>query len=784
VYVSSARLRAFTLVTAMAGALIAAPSPALASGVPVAVNAVTGSAVEPIDPLRKADADGMSLNRIAPAWSWTTGSSEVTVAVVDSGASAVEDLDDGRLLPGRDIVNGDDDPTDDQGHGTYVATTIAGEADNNVGGAGVCWACRILPVKVLKPTSTGGTTGTAADAAAGIVWAADHGADIINVSFAGTVDSPVLREAVAHATAAGALIVASAGDRKSTAPTYPASIEPVIAVGGTDVTGKPLPDASTNPATAPWIDITAVGSRYGTDELGAKVRYTSSSAAAPLVSGAAALALSLRPDATAAQLRTALLGQSVDAGTAWGGAKQLDAGKVTRALGPEDTTAPIVTDTGLPLDGTVLCACRRYLYPTVLEDRDLVRLELVVRGDVVAKADASPMRFDWTPTGLDGPVDVTVRAYDSSGNVGAVSVTVGVDTTAPTASFLTPENYAIVDGLTTFTIEAGDDTAGIDFLGHTIDTTVGKGPWTVTYDFSSFEQGWFSFPVNLRDRAGNIAGFHHYVGIDHDIPVMSFDETDFPAILQGPIDFHLGVTDASLVSFELIVGGKVVNSTGLFSRVLAWPGADKLTGAYELTFRATDEAGHTSEVTRAVVVDNTAPKVGAVSLANKTLVRGTFAAGASGVTDASGIARVELHLNNSLYGKDTTAPYSVSVKSGIRNGKLLLEWVAYDKAGNRTSVSRTVIADNKVPTVSITKGPKNKAKVKGTVTLSVAAKDANGIAKVQLLVNGKVVATDTTSAYSLKVNTAKQKKTMKVQVRAYDKAGNLKSASTRTWYRR
>jgi hypothetical protein len=66
----------------------------------------------------------------------------------------------------------------------------------------------------------------------------------------------------------------------------------------------------------------------------------------------------------------------------------------------------------------------------------------------------------------------------------------------------------------------------------------------------------------------------------------------------------------------------------------------------------------------------------------------------------------------------------------------------------------------------------------------VKAADASGVARVELLVNGKVVARDHKAGYLLSLNASKQKKTVKIQVRAYDKLGNVKYTSTRTWYRR
>ena len=97
--------------------------------------------------------------------------------------------------------------------------------------------------------------------------------------------------------------------------------------------------------------------------------------------------------------------------------------------------------------------------------------------------------------------------------------------------------------------------------------------------------------------------------------------------------------------------------------------------------------------------------------------------------------------------------------------------------------ARTVVADNVLPTASITTAPKNKAKVKGTVKVYAKAADLSGISKVQLLVNGKVVATDTKAGYMLSYKVAGQKKTMKVRIRAYDKAGNVRYTTIRTYYR-
>ncbi|MEV6343445.1 S8 family serine peptidase [Actinoplanes sp. NPDC051851] len=183
--------------------------------------------------------------------------------------------------------------------------------------------------------------------------------------------------------------------------------------------------------------------------------------------------------------------------------------------------------------------------------------------------------------------------------------------------------------------------------------------------------------------------------------------------------------------------------------------------------------------------DTTAPTYKSWTPANNAKVHGTVAVTPSGLADNwSGIRAVDLYVNDKWNSWDYTSPFAPTFNTSGKNGSYKIKLKITDKAGNITwTGTRTIVADNITPTVSITKAPKNKAKVKGTVKVYVKASDKSGISKVQLIVNGKVVATDATSGYKLTFKVAKQKKTMKVRVRAYDKAGNVKYTTTRTYYR-
>ena len=246
------------------------------------------------------------------AWDITTGG-DITIAILDTGVSASHPDLAGKVLPGYDFINDDDDASDDEGHGTYTAGVAAANSDNGVGVAGVCWGCRILPVKVLNHRGQGDD----AHIAAGIRWAVDHGARIISMSLGGPDDTQVLRDAVAYAQERNVLIIAASGNGQNAGnlPNYPAAYPSVLAVaatGGSDlVTGFST--------TGDFVDIAAPGvgvwstlwNRRDGDTYGAA---NGTSAACPHVAGVAALVLTLRPDLSAGQLAEVLQASADDQG--------------------------------------------------------------------------------------------------------------------------------------------------------------------------------------------------------------------------------------------------------------------------------------------------------------------------------------------------------------------------------------------------------------------------------------------------------------------------------------
>jgi len=224
------------------------------------------------------------------AWNTTTGSSEVLVAVVDTGIYYYhEDLAVNYAPLGRDWVNMDEDPLDDHGHGTHCAGIIAAAINNGIGIAGLAQV-RIMAEKVLDSWGYG----YADWVANGIIHATDSGAKIISMSLGGYGYSELLHEAVKYAYDHGVLIIAAAGNDNTNMKVYPAGYDEVIAVAATDQYDSKAWFSN----WGDWIELAAPGvDIYSTVPWG-YMSASGTSMATPHVSGVAALVWSLHPNKT------------------------------------------------------------------------------------------------------------------------------------------------------------------------------------------------------------------------------------------------------------------------------------------------------------------------------------------------------------------------------------------------------------------------------------------------------------------------------------------------------
>lgn len=289
---------------------------------------------------------GMPMIQAPKAWEKTRGAG-ATVAIVDTGVAFENYAEFGRspelsrtnFVSPWDFTKNDSHPNDDNGHGTHVTGTVAQDWGDGIGVAGLAPDAAIMPVKVCLPT------GCPSDMmAAGIRWAVDHGADVINMSLGGPTLPLVERQALDYAEQQGVVIVAAAGNGSAfvggSSLDYPAKADTVIAVGALDLAGARTRYSNYGAHEHDGLQIMAPGgdlhadlngdgnpdgvlqSTYAFSCLGGPRDYTQfadcffhgTSMATPHVSGTVALLFSRFPDLTPRQVRSVLACAAIDAG--------------------------------------------------------------------------------------------------------------------------------------------------------------------------------------------------------------------------------------------------------------------------------------------------------------------------------------------------------------------------------------------------------------------------------------------------------------------------------------
>lgn len=214
--------------------------------------------VEPNDPCFKYQWHMRQVG-LPDAWKLGTGKG-VVVAVIDTGVTKVADLANTKFVPGWNFVANNDKADDDHGHGTHVAGTIAQSTNNKLGVVGVAPDVAIMPLKVLSARGSG----SVAAIAQSIRWAADHGANVINMSLGGPMAIGTMKSAVKYARDKGVVVIAAAGNDGHGRVGYPAKYPGVVAVAATQF------DESTTFYSnwGPEVDIAAPGGNTRVDQNG------------------------------------------------------------------------------------------------------------------------------------------------------------------------------------------------------------------------------------------------------------------------------------------------------------------------------------------------------------------------------------------------------------------------------------------------------------------------------------------------------------------------------------
>ncbi len=300
------------------------------------------------------------------AWNIATDATGVPIAVLDGGCdlnhvdfranrwintheinrNGIDDDGNGYIDDrfGYDFVTPDGDPTDEDGHGTQVTGVLGAVGDNSLSISGVCWNASVMTCRVLDASGNG----TFDHIAEGIIYAADNGARVSNMSFVSLTDDATLGEAIEYARSLDVVQVAAAGNFGDTTPTYPAAYDGVLAVIGTDSTDSRMGTSS----HGSWCDVAAPGDAILTLRKGGNTTTVSgTSFAAPHVAGLAALVRKINPDLDRRAVELTLSYSSEDFGPP-GFDDDFGWGRVNGELALEKATMLTTSTTSIPAGGT------------------------------------------------------------------------------------------------------------------------------------------------------------------------------------------------------------------------------------------------------------------------------------------------------------------------------------------------------------------------------------------------------------------------------------------------
>jgi subtilisin family serine protease len=273
---------------------------------------VASTATDPMRPQQW----GLDVVPVEPLWTCGSGSG-VDIAILDTGVDGGHPEFTGRITSGASLLDGATVPgaglVDTHGHGTHVAGIAAAGASDGVGIAGAAPSATIVPVKVLGANGAGSSD----DVARGIRWAADNGADVLNLSLSSPSPSVAMTEAIDYAVGLGSVVVVAAGNGGTSGVTrYPAADDNTIAVGAIDPQGWVAGLSS----RGSWVDVAAPGIGILSSIPGGPgipsgwAMKSGTSMASPYVSGVVASMRSSRGALNQQQVLAALTGTAIDRG--------------------------------------------------------------------------------------------------------------------------------------------------------------------------------------------------------------------------------------------------------------------------------------------------------------------------------------------------------------------------------------------------------------------------------------------------------------------------------------
>lgn len=381
---------------------------------------VPAQQMQPNDPVYALSANSWSFHKInAPeAWALDIGSSNVTIAILDTGVDGNHEDLILKMVAGWNVYGNNSDTSDVNSHGTGVAGVAGASSNNGLGVASVAWACRIMPIRISDPSGYASYSAMAG----GLTWAADHGARVANISY-NSAGSSTVSSAARYFQSKGGVVATAAGNNGTCVQT--ADDPYLLTVGATDSSdilyswsnsGKNLDLVAPGNASTPMIG-------------GGYAGGGGTSIASPFVAGAAALIFSVNPDLTPDQVQDILKQSADDLGAAgwdstygWGRLNlERAVNMALGSVGSVDTTPPSINITS-PGQGNTVSGSVTVTESTA-DNTGVVRVELYVDGSKIASSTMPPFNIKWsTRKAAKGAHELQSKAYDGAGNIGTSPV--------------------------------------------------------------------------------------------------------------------------------------------------------------------------------------------------------------------------------------------------------------------------------------------------------------------------------------------------------------------------
>lgn len=461
---------------------------------------------------------GWHLNKIELPTAWQSAKGDgVVIAILDTGVNSSHNDLKANILPGWNAVSKNSDSSDIYGHGTKVAGAAAAASDNGIGVTSVAWNSSILPVRISNNSSSG--TAYTSDAASGLVWAADQGADIANISYAFT-SSATVSSAASYMRNKGGLVVVASGNHSLA---LDCSDNPdIITVGATDSNDNKTSWSNSGNC----LDVVAPGtSIMTTNNSGGYSAHSGTSYASPVVAGALALLKSVNPNLSNDELENILESTANKSKNAANfdpnyGYGRIDvAAAVAMAEGGDEGTpvvdqeAPVVAITS-PTENSTHSGLFN-ITANASDNIGVSYVNLYVNGSFFAKDSVAPYQFSFDSNQVsDGDVKLTAVAFDAAQNntssadhwVTVKNAVAQTDNTAPQIVSATPSHGSNLSGNVSISMHATDNVAATKvaiYINGALKAQAAASSVSYSWNTRKVTTGQYNITFKAYDAAGN-----------------------------------------------------------------------------------------------------------------------------------------------------------------------------------------------------------------------------------------------------------------------------------------